>query len=75
MIMASGSWLVGGDLEVLGRVTWQDGLDEFRLTPHQVKNKMTMLCPSIHAQSTVEGKVQGTESRCSLCFPTEESYS
>ena len=35
--MASGSWLVGGDLEVLGRVTWQDGLDEFRLTPHQVK--------------------------------------
>merc|ERR1719204_2987149 len=23
----------------------------------------------------IEGKVQGTESRCSLCFPTEESYS
>merc|ERR1711981_652442 len=33
MIMASGPWLVGGDLEVLGRITWQDGLDQFGLTP------------------------------------------
>jgi len=43
MIMASGSWLVGGDLEVLGRVTWQDGLDEFRLTPHQLREKFKEL--------------------------------
>ena len=39
MIMASGPWLVGGDLEVLGRITWQDGLDQFRLTPAQVSSK------------------------------------
>ena len=37
--MASGPWLVGGDLEVLGRITWQDGLDQFRLTPAQVSSK------------------------------------
>lgn len=30
MIIESGDWLVGGDLEVLKRVQWGDGLDEFR---------------------------------------------
>ncbi|KAH1003583.1 hypothetical protein HUJ04_003484 [Dendroctonus ponderosae] len=31
MIIESGDWLVGGDLEVLKRVQWGDGLDEFRI--------------------------------------------
>ena len=39
MILASGEWLVGGDLEVLGRITWDDGLDEYRLTPKQLREK------------------------------------
>ena len=30
MIMESGDWLVGGDIEVLGRIRWQDGLDQYR---------------------------------------------
>ncbi len=37
MIMASGDWLVGGELEVLNRIRWNDGLDGYRLTPTELK--------------------------------------
>ena len=30
MINESGDWLVGGDLEVFEKITWNDGLDQFR---------------------------------------------
>ena len=36
---ASGDWLVGGELEVLSRIRWNDGLDEFRLTPNELRKK------------------------------------
>lgn len=39
MIMESGDWLVGGDIEVLGRITWNDGLDQYRLTPKELRAK------------------------------------
>ena len=39
MIMRSGDWLVGGDLEVLERIVWNDGLDEYRLTPNEIRQK------------------------------------
>ncbi|KAG8239619.1 hypothetical protein J437_LFUL019316 [Ladona fulva] len=39
MIYESGDWLVGGELEVLGRITWDDGLDEYRLTPNELRAK------------------------------------
>jgi len=39
MIFDSGDWLVGGDLEVLERITWGDGLDEYRLTPSELRAK------------------------------------
>ena len=39
MIFESGDWLVGGDLEVLGRITWNDGLDNYRLTPNELRQK------------------------------------
>jgi len=39
MIQESGDWLVGGDIEVLGRITWGDGLDQYRLTPNQLRRK------------------------------------
>eukprot|EP00053_Salpingoeca_punica_P015544 m.143631 g.143631 ORF g.143631 m.143631 type:complete len:602 (-) comp16743_c0_seq3:1168-2973(-) len=32
-----GDWLVGGDLEVLRRVRWNDGLDQYRLTPGELR--------------------------------------
>jgi len=39
MIMESGDWLVGGELEVLERVKWNDGLDQYRLTPTELRKK------------------------------------
>uniref|UniRef100_A0A8C6U4P9 3'-phosphoadenosine 5'-phosphosulfate synthase 2a n=1 Tax=Neogobius melanostomus TaxID=47308 RepID=A0A8C6U4P9_9GOBI len=39
MVMEGGDWLVGGDLEVLERIRWNDGLDQFRLTPRELKQK------------------------------------
>ncbi|KAF2880879.1 hypothetical protein ILUMI_25295 [Ignelater luminosus] len=43
MIYESGDWLVGGDLEVLQRIRWNDGLDEYRLTPKELKQKFNEL--------------------------------
>ncbi|CAF0806287.1 unnamed protein product [Rotaria sp. Silwood1] len=37
MILESGDWLIGGDLEVLERIQWNDGLDQFRLTPNELR--------------------------------------
>ena len=37
MVMDSGDWLVGGDLEVLERITWNDGLDDYRKTPNELR--------------------------------------
>ena len=39
MVMESGDWLVGGDLQVLERIRWNDGLDQYRLTPLEIKRK------------------------------------
>jgi len=39
MILESGDWLVGGDLEVFERIRWNDGLDDLRLTPNEIRQK------------------------------------
>uniref|UniRef100_A0A8C1EHK2 3'-phosphoadenosine 5'-phosphosulfate synthase 2b n=2 Tax=Cyprinus carpio TaxID=7962 RepID=A0A8C1EHK2_CYPCA len=39
MVMESGDWLVGGDLEVFERIRWNDGLDQYRLTPRELRQK------------------------------------
>lgn len=39
IIYGSGDWLVGGDLQVLRPITYGDGLDEFRLTPRQLREE------------------------------------
>ncbi|XP_040573573.1 bifunctional 3'-phosphoadenosine 5'-phosphosulfate synthase isoform X2 [Lepeophtheirus salmonis] len=39
MINSSGDWLIGGDLEVFERIRWNDGLDEYRLTPLELRNR------------------------------------
>ncbi len=39
MINDAGDWLIGGDIEVFDRITWQDGLDDFRLTPNELRQK------------------------------------
>lgn len=38
-IYASGDYLVGGDLEVLKTFQYNDGLDEFRLTPNELRDE------------------------------------
>ena len=38
-----GDWLVGGELEVLERVRWNDGLDEYRLTPTELCHKFNAM--------------------------------
>ena len=39
IIKSSGDWLVGGDVAVLGRIRWNDGLDEYRLTPGDLRER------------------------------------
>ncbi|CAF1382667.1 unnamed protein product [Rotaria magnacalcarata] len=39
MILESGDWLIGGDLEVVEKIHWNDGLDEFRLTPNELRHR------------------------------------
>ncbi|XP_071857691.1 3'-phosphoadenosine 5'-phosphosulfate synthase isoform X3 [Bombus fervidus] len=39
MIHESGDWLVGGDIEVIERIKWHDGLDQYRLTPNEIRTK------------------------------------
>ncbi len=43
MIFESGDWLCGGDLEVLERIKWNDGLDQYRLTPMELRAKFKEL--------------------------------
>ncbi|KAM3178151.1 hypothetical protein ACTXT7_003131 [Hymenolepis weldensis] len=38
-IMSAGDWLVGGDLKVFEKIVWNDGLDQFRLSPLQLREK------------------------------------
>lgn len=35
--MDAGNWLVGGDIEALERIHWNDGLDKYRLTPNELR--------------------------------------
>ncbi|GBG69755.1 hypothetical protein CBR_g4586 [Chara braunii] len=36
-ITSAGNWLIGGELEVLDRITYGDGLDEYRLSPAELR--------------------------------------
>ena len=39
LIYNSGDWLVGGEIEVLERIRWNDGLDQYRLSPNEIRAK------------------------------------
>jgi hypothetical protein len=51
MVMESGDWLVGGDLQVLERVRWNDGLDQYRLTPLELRQKCKEMNAGMYADS------------------------
>ena len=38
MVEESGDWLVGGDIEALERIRWNDGLDPYCLTPNELRS-------------------------------------
>jgi 3'-phosphoadenosine 5'-phosphosulfate synthase len=40
LILESGPYLVGGSLEVFDRIVWSDGLDQYRLTPNEIRQKL-----------------------------------
>ena len=37
VLFAAGDWLVGGDLEVVDSIRWNDGLDQYRRTPRELR--------------------------------------
>ena len=39
LVQESGDWLVGGEVEALERIRWGDGLDEYRLTPNELRSE------------------------------------
>ncbi|KAH8322853.1 hypothetical protein KR059_008962 [Drosophila kikkawai] len=39
----SGEYLVGGDLAVIERIRWEDGLDQYRLTPNELRRRFKEL--------------------------------
>ncbi|XP_065194193.1 bifunctional 3'-phosphoadenosine 5'-phosphosulfate synthase-like [Sycon ciliatum] len=41
MMFKAGDWLLGGELEVLERVRWDDGLDSFRRTPNELLSEFS----------------------------------
>lgn len=43
LIYDSGDWLAGGELDVLSRIQWNDGLDHYRLTPKELRAKFHSL--------------------------------
>nr|XP_053629257.1 bifunctional 3'-phosphoadenosine 5'-phosphosulfate synthase-like isoform X7 [Cherax quadricarinatus] len=43
MVNESGDWLCGGDIEALERIRWNDGLDEYRLTPMELRAKFRQM--------------------------------
>ena len=49
LINSYGDFLVGGDLEVLAPIKWNDGLDQYRLTPRQVCWLLASACTCVPA--------------------------
>ncbi|MCL4118771.1 UNVERIFIED_CONTAM: hypothetical protein GTU68_025204, partial [Idotea baltica] len=43
MVKEGGDWLCGGEVEALERVKWNDGLDQYRLTPNELRAKFRQM--------------------------------
>lgn len=66
MVMEGGDWLVGGDLEVLERIKWNDGLDQYRLTPQELKQKFKDMKAGRHSNVVTEAQEHKKETQM-LC--------
>lgn len=43
MVYEAGDYLVGGELEVFEKIRWNDGLDQYRLTPNELRQRFAKL--------------------------------
>jgi len=43
MVNASGDWLVGGEVEVFEKISWDDGLDKYRKTPAEIRKELASM--------------------------------
>lgn len=43
IINSNTKWLLGGKLKLFERITWDDGLDEYRLTPTEILSKLRQM--------------------------------
>ena len=66
MVFESGDWLCGGDLEVLDRITWNDGLDAYRLTPNELRQKFREIGVSKLSIFLKEKLPRNTPAYCSV---------
>lgn len=43
IIESDTNWLIGGKLQLLERIQWDDGLDKYRLTPLEIKHQLIQM--------------------------------
>lgn len=41
ILQSETQWLLGGKIQLFQRVLWEDGLDEYRLTPGEIRHQLT----------------------------------
>lgn len=82
MIYESGDWLVGGKIEVLERIFWNDGLDQVSTKYYimnlnevykELFNTKIILPVSIDAKRAT-AKVFRVECWCGICIPGRNGY-
>ena len=81
MVMEGGDWLLGGDIEALERIQWNDGLDKYRLTPNELRAEFRkrgadavfafQLRNPIHNGHALLMKVRNNNYVCTLPFVTD----
>ncbi len=47
-----GDWLIGGELKVFERILWNDGLDQYRFTPYELRKKFKDINVKIYCYCT-----------------------
>ena len=81
MVLASGDWLVGGDIEALDRIRWDDGLDHFRLTPAELRAKFDAISADAIFAFQLRNPIHNghallmSVSVCQYFFPNIEPFS
>lgn len=77
MVMEGGDWLAGGELELLKPIKWNDGLDQYRFTPRELKQKFKDMKAGPKTQTRVMLSLKKSPRRhfrmCHFFFLSEET--